>query len=104
VLRNRTELRSDMINVGSKVRVSTGLYQGKTGVVIKVDSQKWHKSRLSKTGLLYTVVFTDEETVPFEAEMLEELGTGTLKKPTGSLKSNTGGLKRKHTGGLRKSG
>ncbi|HYL97958.1 MAG TPA: KOW motif-containing protein [Blastocatellia bacterium] len=92
-----------MINVGSKVRVATGLYKGKTGVVIKVDSQKWHKGRLTTSGVLYTVVFTDEETVPFEAEMLEEIGTAALKKPTGSLKGNTGGLKKKGTGGLKKS-
>ncbi|MGH9765516.1 MAG: KOW motif-containing protein [Blastocatellia bacterium] len=93
-----------MINVGSRVRVSTGLYKGKTGTVIKVDSQKWHKGRLSKSGILYTVVFTDEETVPFEAEMLEEIGTGALKKGTGNLKSGTGGLKRKNTGGFGKGG
>lgn len=68
-----------MLNVGSRVKVSTGRYQGKTGTIIKVDSQKWHKGGVVRSGMLYTVMFTDGETVPFNADMLEEISTGALK-------------------------
>jgi hypothetical protein len=71
-----------MINVGSNVRVLSGRFAGKVGSVLKVESQRWHKSTLSRSDLLYTIMFPDGETVPFLEDLLEETRTMDLPKPS----------------------